>query len=496
MPETGASDTKESGGAESAHPVAPSAPPAVSEPEQSEPVDTEPVDTEPVETEPADAEPVVTQPADTEAPHAAAETPANPVLEEPTSPPASPEPETAQPEATTPASPETETAQPEATTPASPESESAQPEATQPETAAPETPEPEAAATETTDPDGAAPKEAPTAPVAPTVVGGKVTAVSSTEVELTLDDGRQAVIYRQNFDLAGTDPTTVLQVGDGAEGAVLAREDPKGRTVLSRAWALKNQAWEKVVAAADSGDILHCKIIGTSKRGVVVDVRGLKGFVPSSHLEIDPPKDLSTYVGEMADFKVLDADRGKDRLVMSRRSMLLKEQRKAAHDLLASVKKGETRTGTVQQLTQFGAFVDIGGVTGLVHLSELSWERVGKAEQVVKVGQEVTVKVLDVKIKKRRVALSMKALAPDPFAGIEVGAVVTAPVTRLVDFGAFVDLGGIEGLVHLSEMAEYRVSAPEEIVMPGQEVRVKILGVDKKRRRIELSIRQAVSDGY
>lgn len=327
------------------------------------------------------------------------------------------------------------------------------------------------------------------------ILGGLITSVSSEEVELTLDDGRPAVISRRNFDANDTDPSTVFNVGDRGEGAVLTREDPKRRVVLSRTWALKKRSWERVASAAENGDVLTGTVISVSKRGVVVDA-GVRGFVPSTHLELDPPADLAPFVGKSFDFRVLEVDADKERLVLSRRSILLKQQRKDTHEVLAQLQIGECRTGKVASLTDYGAFVDLGGVNGLVHLSELSWRRVRHPSDIVAIGDSVEVKVLDVKVKKRRVSLSMRQLTPDPLDSINAGVVIEGPVCRLVDFGAFVDVGGAEGLVHLSEMAEYRVATPEEIVTPGEVVRAKVLSVDQKRRRIELSIRQAVSSDF
>ncbi len=367
------------------------------------------------------------------------------------------------------------------------------------ETAEPPAPSPEIGATADA---GAAPPVAPgaAAPTGPPsetgkIIGGVITSITADEVELTLDDGRPAVINRRNFDDQNTDPTTVYNVGDRAEGAVLSREDPRKRVTLSRAWALKKRSWERLAAIAESGELLSGTISSVSKKGVIVDV-GVRGFVPATHLELEPPKDLKSYVGKTLDFKILEFDLDKERLVLSRRSLLLKDQRKQMHDLMASLTIGETRTGTVSSLADYGAFVDIGGVNGLVHLSELSWSRVRHPKDMVTVGDEVQVKVLDVKVKKRRISLSMRQLAEDPLARLKPGEIVTGPVSRLVDFGAFVDLGGVEGLVHLSEMAEYRVTSPEEIVTPGEEIRTIVLSVDKKRRRIELSIRQAVSHDF
>lgn len=327
------------------------------------------------------------------------------------------------------------------------------------------------------------------------VLGGIITSVTSDEVELTLDDGRPAVVSRRNFDTKDTDPSSVYSVGDRAEGSVLTREDPKKRVVLSRAWALKKRAWERVAAAAENNDVLPGTVISVSKRGVVVDA-GVRGFVPSTHLELEPPVDLSPFVGQTFDFRVLEVDVDKERLVLSRRSVLLKQQRKETHEVLAQLSIGEARTGVVSSLTDYGVFVDLGGVNGLVHLSELSWRRVQHPSDVVTVGDSVDVKVLDVKVKKRRVSLSMRQLTPDPLEVIVEGDVIEGPVCRLVDFGAFVDVGGAEGLVHLSELAEYRVATPEEIVTPGETVRAKVLSIDQKRRRIELSIRQAVSSEF
>lgn len=332
----------------------------------------------------------------------------------------------------------------------------------------------------------------PHTPHAMQIVGGIITAISPREVELTLDDGRPAVIPRENFDLAGTDPTTVLQVGDGAEGAVLARDDPKDRVVLSRRWVQRDRAWKKAAACVQDKSTLHCKVTAVSPRGATVDVMGLPGFVPLNHLQLteDPP--ALELVGEMLELRVISADREKDRLLLSRRAALLREQRRQEIEALHGLKVGATYQGTVEELAAFGAFVNVGGVRGLIHVSELSWDRVASPKGVVAVGDEIEVKVLDVKVKKRRVALSRKALLEDPLAGITEGAVVPGTITRLVDYGVFVDIGPAQGMVHLSELAEYPPSHPSEIVMQGDEVQVRVLKVNRPKRRIDLSIRQAL----
>ena len=356
-------------------------------------------------------------------------------------------------------------------------------------------------------PDPAAPSTEATGPVAHPpvpkpksvtetgrIVEGVVTSVSDESVELTLDDGRRAVIHRRNFGLNDEEPSAIVSVGDRAFGAELAREDPKSRVVLSRAWALKRRAWEKVVEAGEKGEVVTGRVVSVSAKGLVVDV-GVRGFVPSSHLELGPVADVGAYAEQSLELKILEVDPRREKLVLSRRSLLLRAQRKEMQELLHSLTPGEVRTGTVASLADYGAFVDLGGVSGLVHISELSWHRVSKPADVVSVGDQVEVKVLDVKPKKKRISLSIRQVGPDPLDGLEIGSVVVGRVTRLVDFGAFVSIGDAEGLVHLSELAEYRVISPEEVVAPGDEVGVKILSVDTKRRRIELSIRRAAEFG-
>lgn len=336
---------------------------------------------------------------------------------------------------------------------------------------------------------------APTAAAASTadsgrIVEGYVTEVSADEAELRLDDGRTAVIARRNFGLNDEAPSDIVSVGDRAFGAILAREDPRNRVVLSRAWALKKQTWDKLAEAARKHDPISCTVTSASAKGVVVDA-GVRGFVPASHLELDSPKDLKSYVGQTLELRVLELDERREKLVLSRRALLLKAQRKQMQDRMNELKVGDTQRGRVVSIADYGAFVDLGGVSGLVHLSELSWYRVSKTTDVVNVGDEVDVEILDIKLKKKRISLSIRRTTPDPIQAIEPGAVLEGSVTRLVDFGAFVLVNGFEGLVHLSEMAEYRVATPEEIVAPGDEVRVKVLSVDPGRRRVELSIRRA-----
>ncbi len=331
------------------------------------------------------------------------------------------------------------------------------------------------------------------------IVAGIITEVSTDEVELVLEDGRLAVVHRRNWATeAVKDLTTEATLGDRLEGAVLARVDPKSRVVLSRSWAREMAAWNRLEQAKKDSETLSLLVTERSAKGLVVDAFGVRGFVPASHVDLEPVRDLGPFVGQTLEFRVLELDSSprRRRLVLSRRSLLMKEQRRQTHERLSALEKGSLVRGTVSSLSDYGAFVDLGGVQGLVHVSELAWKKVRHPSDVVAVGDDIEVKVLEVRIKKRRVRLSLREAGSDPFAGIEVGTVTTGIVTRLVDFGAFVELDGAEGLVHLSELAEHRVSAPEELVTPGDQVLVKVLSVDGRRRRIELSIRQAISDQF
>ena len=324
------------------------------------------------------------------------------------------------------------------------------------------------------------------------IVEGKVLSVDAAEVVLQMSDGSTGVIGKRHLTANGqTDPTTLLSVGDGVEAAVLVRDDPQGRLVLSRAWALKQRAWEQVEAAKAANKPLTGRVTGQVKGGLVVDV-GTRAFLPASQVDLHHVEDLASFVGQEIQALVQEADRVNDKVVLSRRNFMRSAQRSKAGELAATLAPGQVHRGRVALVTDFGAFVEIGGVRGLVHLSELSWSRVDRAEDVVTPGTEVEVKVLAIKPGKK-LSLSIRALTEDPLAKLQQGQILPGVVTRLADFGAFVRVGeGAEGLVHVTELAEYRVHAPEEVVTPGDEVLVKVLRIDRKRRRLDLSVNQAL----
>lgn len=318
------------------------------------------------------------------------------------------------------------------------------------------------------------------------IVSGTVLRVTPREAEVDLGNGKVGVVGDRHWSSGSQiDLTTVVKSGDTVEGAVLARADAKKRITLSRLWARQKKGWELVENAAKNRSNLSATVTDSVKGGLSLDVEGIRGFMPAALVDVQKAPDLKSYVGQTVDVRVVEADRNKQRLIVSRKAAMAKAA-------LSGITVGQTMTGKVVQITDFGAFVDVPGARGLLHKSEIGWTRARDPQRELKVGQEVQVTVIKVQPARNRLGLSMKT-GEDPFKTIKKGDRHEGAVTRLADFGAFVGLpGGVEGLVHLSEMAEYRVFAPEEIVIPGEKVWVKVLKVDRRRRTIDLSMAQAV----
>ena len=330
----------------------------------------------------------------------------------------------------------------------------------------------------------------PPPPGRPAVVVGKVvevtvTAVHEREVEVRLADGRTGVVGRREFESAPV-------VGAVVPAALLARDDPKGRVALSHEWARKQLLWDSMDAAKAEHTALRGTLTSVVKGGAVVDL-GLRAFLPASMVGEQPGADPQPLVGTEIDVMVLEVDRAKDRLVVSRRDFLRRERRATERAAYSSLKVGTDVPGTVVSVADFGAVVDLGGVRGLVHRSELTWGHLGSVEDVVSVGDVVTVKVLDVNRSKKKVSLSLRQTQSDPLEGLEVGEVYDGKVTRVVEYGCFVKVEstGAEGLVHLTELTEVGGYRPDQLVSPGERVRVKVLDVDRAKRRVSLSARQA-----
>jgi small subunit ribosomal protein S1 len=285
-----------------------------------------------------------------------------------------------------------------------------------------------------------------------------------------------------------------VKVGDRIEALVLQKEDKEGRLILSKKRAQYERAWGRIEETMASGHTIKGPVIEVVKGGLILDI-GLRGFLPASLVDLRRVRDLQPYIGQELEAKIIELDRNRNNVVLSRRAFLEESQSEGRKKFLENLQKGERRKGTVSSIVNFGAFVDLGGVDGLVHVSELSWKHVDHPSEVVSVGQEVEVEVLDVDLDRERVSLSLKATQEDPWKEFErrykAGEVISGQVTKLVPFGAFVRVAqGIEGLVHISELSHEHVDTPESVLSVGDEVQVKVVDVDVSRRRVSLSMRQ------
>ncbi|MFZ1491205.1 MAG: 30S ribosomal protein S1 [Ilumatobacteraceae bacterium] len=332
------------------------------------------------------------------------------------------------------------------------------------------------------------------------IVNGTVVKVDKDEVLLDIGYKSEGVIPARELSIRNdVNPHEIVSLGDQIEALVLTKEDKEGRLLLSKKRAQYERAWGTIEQVKEAEGVVEGPVIEVVKGGLIIDI-GLRGFLPASLVELRRVRDLQPYVGKVLQAKIIELDKNRNNVVLSRRAYLEETQKEARDEFLTNLKPGETRTGVVSSVVSFGAFVDLGGMDGLIHVSELSWKHVDHPSSVVQVGDEVTVQVLDVDFDRERISLSLKATQQDPwqeFASThEVGQLVYGRVTKLVPFGAFVQVGeGIEGLVHISEMSSHHVDAPETVVTPGEELWVKIIDLDLGRRRISLSIKQAAEGG-
>ncbi|MGN0056230.1 MAG: 30S ribosomal protein S1 [Atopobiaceae bacterium] len=328
------------------------------------------------------------------------------------------------------------------------------------------------------------------------LVTGTVVKIEHDEVLLDIGYKSEGVIPARELSIRkDVDPSEVVHLGDTIEALVLQKEDKEGRLILSKKRAEYERAWNRVEEKFQKGENVEGEVIEVVKGGLILDI-GLRGFLPASLVDLRRVKDLNAYLGTRIEARVIEMDRNRNNVVLSRR-VVLEEARKAERqEILSKLKVGMRLKGTVSSIVDFGAFVDLGGIDGLVHISELSWNHVNHPSEVVKVGQEVEVQVLDVDLNRERISLGLKQTTEDPWRTLvkkyPVGAIVEGTVTKLVSFGAFVDLGdGVEGLVHISEMAKSHVDAPAQVCSVGDKVQVKVMEIDLDRRRISLSMKAA-----
>jgi small subunit ribosomal protein S1 len=328
------------------------------------------------------------------------------------------------------------------------------------------------------------------------IVEGVIVKVDRDEVLLDIGYKTEGVIPSRELSIKhDVDPNEVVSVGDEVEALVLQKEDKEGRLILSKKRAQYERAWGTIEKIKEEDGIVTGTVIEVVKGGLILDI-GLRGFLPASLVEMRRVRDLQPYVGKELEAKIIELDKNRNNVVLSRRAWLEQTQSEVRSTFLQTLQKGQVRSGVVSSIVNFGAFVDLGGVDGLVHVSELSWKHIDHPSEVVEVGQEVTVEVLDVDMERERVSLSLKATQEDPWQQFarthQIGQVVPGKVTKLVPFGAFVRVDeGIEGLVHISELAERHVEIPEQVVQVGDDIFVKVIDIDLERRRISLSLKQA-----
>src|SRR5213082_1883294 len=320
------------------------------------------------------------------------------------------------------------------------------------------------------------------------IVEGVIVRVDRDEVLLDIGYKTEGVIPSRELSIKhDVDPNDVVKVGDEVEALVLQKEDKEGRLILSKKRAQYERAWGTIEKIKEEDGIVTGTVIEVVKGGLILDI-GLRGFLPASLVEMRRVRDLQPYVGKELEAKIIELDKNRNNVVLSRRQWLEETQSEVRSSFLNQLQKGQVRSGVVSSIVNFGAFVDLGGVDGLVHVSELSWKHIDHPSEVVEVGHEVTVEVLDIDLDRERVSLSLKATQEDPWRQFArthaIGQIVPGRVTKLVPFGAFVRVAeGIEGLVHISELAERHVEVPDQVVAVGDDALVKVIDIDLERDR-------------
>src|SRR5438093_4587363 len=327
------------------------------------------------------------------------------------------------------------------------------------------------------------------------VVHGKVVRVDKDEVLVDIGYKSEGVIPVSELSIRrSVNPQDEVQVGDEIDALVMTKEDAEGRLILSKKRARFEIAWKAIEGAAESGEPVVGRVIEVVKGGLILDL-GVRGFLPASLVDIRRVQDLEEFLGQELRCKVIELNRSRNNVVLSRRAVLEDERKEMRQAILDKLNPGDVVTGTISNIVDFGAFVDLDGMDGLIHISELSWSHVNHPSEVLEIGQEVRVKVLDIDRDRQRISLGLKQTQTDPWQQVldsySVGDVVEGRVTKVVTFCAFVEiLPGVEGLVHISELAQHHVENPREVVSQGDVVAVKIIEMDADRRRLSLSLKR------
>jgi small subunit ribosomal protein S1 len=330
------------------------------------------------------------------------------------------------------------------------------------------------------------------------VVSGEVVRIDKDEVLVDIGYKSEGVIPSTELSIRrSVDPAEEVSLGERVDALVLTKEDQEGRLLLSKKRARFEKAWRKIEAAAESGEPVEGIVIEVVKGGLILDL-GVRGFLPASLVDIRRVHNLDEFKGEPLECKVIELNRSRNNVVLSRRAVLEEERKEVREQILGRLQPGMVVEGKISNIVDFGAFVDLDGIDGLIHISELSWSHVNHPSEVLSVGETVRVKVLDIDRERQRISLGLKQTQEDPWQKVldeyRQGEVLEGKVTKVVAFGAFVEIiPGVEGLVHISELAEHHVENPSEVVSPGDQTWVRILEIDESRRRISLSVKRAES---
>lgn len=331
------------------------------------------------------------------------------------------------------------------------------------------------------------------------LVDGIVVKIEHDEVLVDIGFKSEGVIPARELSIRkDADPADIVDLGDKIEALVLQKEDKDGRLILSKKRAEYERAWIQVEDKFKAAEIVTGEVIEVVKGGLILDI-GLRGFLPASLVDLRRVKDLDMYMGTEIEARVIEMDRNRNNVVLSRRVLLEEGRKNERAEILEKLTKGMRLKGNVSSIVDFGAFVDLGGIDGLVHISELSWNHVNHPSEVVKVGDEVEVEVLDVDLNRERISLGLKQTTADPWITLvdayPVDSIVDGKVTKVVPFGAFIELGeNIEGLVHISEMSLKHIESPAQVVHVSDEVKIKVIEINPERRRISLSMKAAAEE--
>lgn len=327
------------------------------------------------------------------------------------------------------------------------------------------------------------------------VVTGKVVRIDRDEVLLDIGYKSEGVIPASELSIRkSVDTSEEVELDEEIDALVVTKEDAEGRLILSKKRARFEKAWRKIEAAAENNEPVEGNVIEVVKGGLILDL-GIRGFLPASLVDIRRVHDLDEFMSQTLECKVIELNRSRNNVVLSRRAVLEEERKEVRDQILDRLQPGEVVEGKISNIVDFGAFVDLEGIDGLIHISELSWSHVNHPSEVVAIGDTVKIKVLDIDRDRQRISLGLKQTQEDPWQRVvstyRPGDVLEGTVTKVVSFGAFVEiLDGVEGLVHISELADHHVENPNEVVSIGDSLNVKILEIDEDRRRLSLSIKR------